>query len=485
MRSLLGVLNVLGSLLALFSVAYLIPIVCSVVNADGTLMAFVGSAAVSLGAGLGLYLLTLRFRHELKGRDGYLLVALGWTLTAAVATVPFLLVLPQMSLTRAYFEAMSDLSTTGATVIVGLDHLPPSLNLWRATLSWVGGMGIVVLAVAILPLLGVGGLQIYRAETPGPVKESKLTPRIMQTAKVLWLLYGGLTAVCIVALMAAGMNSFDAICHAFATVSLGGISTRDASIGYYKSPGVEFVLIVFMLIAAMNFATHFVALRRGSFRVYLRDPEARWMLSAVLGSCIGLSAYLLAQDVYPDFETAFRYVSFNVVSMATDCGFVSTDFGRWPLFAPMWMLFLCCLCANTGSTGSGIKMFRTIVLIKQSTRELFTLIHPQAETPLRISGSTIPNQIVFSVLAFLFLYFMTIVILTLAMLVTGLDFTSALTAVIACINNTHPGLGLVGPASTFQPLSATQTWLCTAAMLIGRLEVFSVLVLFTPAFWRK
>jgi trk system potassium uptake protein TrkH len=485
MRSLLGVLNVLGSLLAMFSVAYLIPIASGVLNGDRTLGSFLAGAGLNLGIGLVLYLATLRFRQELKPRDGYLLVTLGWTLTAAVATIPLRLILPGLTMTDAFFETMSDLSTTGATVLTGLDHLPPSINLWRATLCWVGGMGIIILAVAILPLLGVGGMQIYKAETPGPLKDSKLTPRIMQTARLLWLVYGGLTAGCVLALMAAGMRFFDALCHAFATVSLGGVSTHDASIGYYQSTAIEFVLIVFMLIAAMNFATHFLALRRGNARIYVRDPEVRWLLIAVLGSVLVLSIYLVQQNVYPDFETAFRYASFNVVSMATDCGFVSTDFGKWPLFAPMWMLFLSCLCANTGSTGGGIKMFRTMVLMKQAARELFTLIHPQAEVPLRISGTTIPNRIVFSVLAFLFLYFMTIVVLTLALLVTGLDFTSAVTAVIACINNTHPGLGVVGPGATFAPLTDAQTWLCSAAMLIGRLEVFSVLVLFTPAFWRR
>jgi trk system potassium uptake protein TrkH len=485
MRSLLGVLHVQGSLLALFALVYLLPIASGALNGDGSLGDFSVAALVSLGLGALLHVATLRFRQELKPRDGFLLVTLAWVLTAAVASLPFLLVLPRLSFTDAFFEAMSDLSTTGATVITGLDRLPPTLNLWRSTLSWVGGIGIIILAVAVLPLLGVGGMQVYKADTPGPLKDARLKPRILQTARLLGLVYAGLTAACVVALMAAGMHFFEALCHAFATVSLGGVSTHDASIGWYHSTAIEFVLIVFMLIAAMNFATHYLALRRGSLRVYLRDPEIRWLLIAVLASTVLVTGYLVRQDVYPDLETAFRYASFQVVSMATDCGFASTDFRFWPLFAPMWMLFLSSLCANTGSTGGGIKMFRTMVLAKQASRELFVLIHPQAQVPLRISGTTIPNRIVFSVLAFLFLYLMTIVVLTLSMLATGLDFTTAVSAVIACINNTHPGLGRVGPGATFGVLNDTQTWICTAAMLIGRLEVFSVLVLFTPAFWRK
>jgi trk system potassium uptake protein TrkH len=485
MRSLFAVLNVLGSLLALFSLAYLIPLACSIINSDGTLPAFATGALVNLLTGAALWLMTLRYRQELKPRDGYLLVTLGWTLTAGMATVPIHLLLPQLSFADAYFETMSGLATNGATILTGLDQLPPSLNLWRETLSWVGGMGIIVLAVAILPLLGVGGMQVYKAETPGPVKDSKLTPRIMQTARLMGLVYGALTAACVVALMIAGMPFFDALCHAFGTVSLGGFSIHDSSIGWYHSPAIEFVLIVFMLISAMNFGTHFLALRRLTFRVYTRDPEVKRLVVAIAASCVMVSIYLVKQGVFADFETAFRQVAFNLVSIATDCGFFSADYGHWPLFAPMWMLFLSCLCASTGSTGGGIKMFRTAVLMKQSMRELFTLVHPQAETPLRIAGSTLPNRIVYSVLAFLFLYFMTIVVLTLAMLVTGLDLTSSLSAVIACINNAGPGLGVVGPGLTYHSLSGIQTWICTSAMLVGRLEVFSVLVLFTPAFWRK
>jgi len=297
--------------------------------------------------------------------------------------------------------------------------------------------------------------------------------------------YAGLTAVCAVALRAAGMSWFDAICHAFAALSLGGFSTHDASIGYFHSPLIEAVLMVFMLIAAMNFATHFLALRKGEPGTYGRDPEAKWMLCWIAASCAGVSIHVWLRSVYPDFGSTFRYVSFNLISLATGCGLVSTDYGRWPVFAPMWMLFLSCLCPSTGSTGGGIKMFRTLVLLKQSVREMFTLVHPQAVAPLKIAGALVPNRVVYSILAFIFLYFMTIVTLTFAMLISGLDFLSAFSAIVASINNVGPGLGLVGPGGNYGALSDFQLWMCSVAMFLGRVEIFTVLILFTPAFWRK
>ncbi len=485
MRSLFGVVHLLGSVLALFSALFLLPIATALYFHERAIVSFVAGAAVSLAAGLLIRTATLRFRTDLKPRDAYLLVTLTWVALASTATVPLLLLLPGLSFTRAFFESMSGLSTTGSTVLFGLDALPHAINMWRASLSWLGGMGIIVMAVAILPLLGIGGMEMYRSETPGPVKDAKLTPRIAQTARLLWFVYAGLTALCVVALRAAGMDWFDAICHAFAALSLGGFSTHDASIGFFKSPLIEVVLMVFMLIGAMNFATHFLALRKGEPATYRRDPEAKWPLVWIGLSCIGLSIHVWQNNVYPDFLTAFRYVSFNLVSMATSCGLVSTDYGHWPVFAPMWMLFLSCVCASSGSTGGGIKVFRVLVLVKQSLREMFALVHPQAVAPLKIAGQLVSNRVVFSVLAFIFLYFLTIVVLTFALLISGLDFTSAVSAIIASINNAGPGLNVVGPGTTYGTLSDFQLWMCTAAMFLGRVEIFTVLVLFTPTFWRK
>jgi len=432
-----------------------------------------------------LWLATKPFRRELRRRDGFLLVVFMWLGMAAVAALPLMYTLPGLSFTDAFFETLSGLTTTGATVLVGLDHLPPAINLWRHELNWLGGMGIIVLAVAILPMLGVGGMQLYKAETPGPMKDSKLTPRITETAKALWLVYFAITAACAVALRIAGMGWFDAINHAFATLSLGGFSTHDASVGFFNSPAIEGVLIVFMLVAALNFASHFLAWHQRSLRVYLHDTEGLSVLVVILGSCVMIAGFLWWRDVYPEFTTALRHASFNLVSIATDCGFASVDFGQWPIFAPMWMLFLSSIAVSSGSTGGGIKMIRTMLLYKQANRELFRLLHPQSVSAVKVAGRVIPNNVVIAVLGFIFLYFMSVVVLTFTMMASGLDFVTAMSAVIACINNAGPGLNEVGPASNYSGLTDFQTWVCSAAMLLGRLEIFSLLILFTPAYWRK
>ena len=346
-------------------------------------------------------------------------------------------------------------------------------------------MGIIVLAVAVLPMLGVGGRQLYRAETPGPVKDATLAPRVAQTAKYLWLVYAGITFACVVALVIAGMPVFDAICHAFAALSLGGFSTHDASVGFYNSPAIEAVLIVFMIIAALNFATHFRAVRRLSFEPYASDPEARWVVRLIVVSCVGVALYVWQAGTYDSFLTALRHVSFNLVSLATDCGFASVDYNQWPAFAPVWMLFLSCITVSSGSTGGGIKMFRSLILVRQSQREMTVLVHPTAVVPLRIGGHALPDSIAESVLAFIFLYFTTVAILTFALLASGLDFVTAFSAIIACINNAGPGLNEVGPAANYAGLTDFQTWTCTLAMLAGRIEIFTLVVLFTGAFWRK
>ncbi len=481
----LAVVHVLGSMLMLFSVTYLLPVVTSLVYRDGMVADFIAAALICLGIGTLLWAATRRHKRELRSRDGFLLVSLGWALMSAIATVPLLMSLPGLTFTDAFFEAMSGLSTTGATVLVGLDDLPPSINLWRHALCWYGGMGIIVLVVAILPMLGVGGMQLYKAETPGPVKNEKLTPRITQTAKALWFVYFLITVACILSLKVAGMDWLDAVCHAFAAMALGGFSTHDASVGYYDSVPIELVLIVFMLISAMNFGRHFIAWQQKSLATYATDAEAKAMLAIIGLSTVGLAGYVWYEGVYPGFWTSLRHVAFNLVSIATDCGFVSQDYAVWPVFAPMWILMLSCYCANTGSTGGGIKMFRSLVLYRQAARELMLLVHPQAIRPVKIGGQVVQNHIVFAVLAFVVLYFGVVVVLTFSLLVSGLDFVSAFSAIIACINNAGPGLGVVGPAGNYQGLTDLQTWVCALAMLLGRLEIFSFLVLFTPAYWRK
>ncbi|MEQ1527600.1 MAG: potassium transporter TrkG, partial [Gallionella sp.] len=466
----LTVVHALGLMLVVFSLSYLMPILASVIYQDGTLIEFVDAMLLTSTTGFLMWLLTRRYRGELSIRHGYLLVVAMWTAMPAVATLPLLLVIDGLSFTDAYFETMSGLTTTGATTLVGLDNLPPAINLWRHELNWLGGMGIIVLAVAILPLLGIGGRQLFKAETPGPMKDSKLTPRITETARNLWLVYLGITIACILSLKVAGINTeqgemswLDAICHAFAAMGLGGFSTHDSSVGYFKSPAVEAVLIVFMLIAAMNFATHFLVWREKSFKPLKHDVESLTTVAVIVASCVGIAAFLQWQGVYSSYWTALRHASFNLVSMATDCGFASADFNQWPIFAPMWMLLLSCLCASSGSTGGGIKMVRTLILFKQAGREFLKLLHPAVVNPMKIGGAVIANNIVFSVLGFVFLYFMSVATLTFLLLISGLDFISAFSAIIACINNAGPGLGVVGPAANYQGLSDFQTWVCATA----------------------
>jgi trk system potassium uptake protein TrkH len=328
-------------------------------------------------------------------------------------------------------------------------------------------------------------MQLYKAETPGPMKDSKLTPRIASTAKALWLVYFGITAACILSLKLVGMNWLDAICHAFAALSLGGFSTYDASVGQFDSPAIEAVLIVFMMLAGVNFATHFVAWRGRSLKVYWHDTEAKAFFALIASSIVVCATYLWVLQVYPEWFTALRHVAFNLVSIATDCGFASVDYDKWPIFVPLWMLFLSCVSVSSGSTGGGIKMIRTLILCQQGLRELEKLIHPAVVNPVRIGGVPIPQSIAGAVLGFIFLYALTVGELTFLLVASGLDFVSAFTAIIACINNAGPGLNVVGPAQNYQALTDFQTWICALAMLAGRLEVFSLFVLFTPYFWRR
>ena len=481
----LTVVRVLGMMLMVFSATYALPLLASVIYQDGAFADFALAMVWTFAAGCLMWLLTKRFRTELSIRHGYLLVVMIWAAMPIFATFPLLLVIDGLSFTDAYFETMSGLTTTGSTVLTGLDSLPPSINLWRHELSWVGGMGIIVLAVAILPLLGIGGRQLFKAETPGPMKDGALTPRITETARNLWLVYVGITVLCIASLKLVGMSWLDAICHAFSAMSLGGFSTHDASVGFFNSPAIELVLIVFMLLAAMNFATHFLVWREKNMKPYFRDTESIATLTLILTSCLGIATFLWWQDTYSSFWTALRHASFNVVSIAADCGFSSVDYSQWPMFAPLWMLFLSCIAAGSGSTGGGIKMVRTMILFKQAGRDFLKLLHPSAIDPMKIGGSVVANNIVFSVLSFIFLYFMCVVTLTFTLVISGLDFISAFSAIVASINNVGLGLGKVGPASNYGVLTDFQTWVCTLAMLIGRLEIFTLLIIFTPRFWRR
>jgi trk system potassium uptake protein TrkH len=475
----------LSLVLLLFAASMLVPLAFSWGYADGAHAAYAKAMGITLLAGAGLWGATHRAGRELQVRDGFLLVALVWTVLPAFATLPLLLQLRELSFTDAFFEAVSGLTASGATVLSGLDRLPPSLNIWRGFMIWLGGMGVIVLAVAILPLLGVGGSQLFKAETPTPMKDNKLTPRIAETAKGLWLIYFGLTVACALAYRWAGMNWLDAVMHAFTTMGLGGFSTHDQSYAHWNSPRIEAVAIVFMLLAAINFATHFLAWHRRSLRAYRVDPEAKVFIGVVVLSALGIAAFLVWKGVYPDYGTALRYAAFNVVSIATTTGYANTDFNLWPIFAPLWMLFLSSFASCSGSTGSGVKMIRALILFKQVFRELLRIIHPRVYRPVKLAGQPVENNVVFAVLAYVFVYVSCIVIFTLLLALSGADVVTAFSAAVASVNNTGPGLAQVGPASTYAVLNDFQTWVCSFAMLLGRLELFTLLVVLTPAFWRK
>ena len=436
----LVVLRLLGLVVMLFAGCMLLPLVFSVVLGDAALSAYARAVLITLAAGGVLWLATRHATGELQIRDGFLLVALVWTTLPAFATLPLLFYIPGLSFTNAYFEATSGLTASGGTVLSGLDQLPPSINLWRGFMIWLGGMGVIVLAVAILPLLGVGGSQIFKAETPGPMKDTKLTPRIAETAKGLWLVYFALTGLCLLAYRWAGMSWLDALMHSFTTMGLGGFSTHDASFAHWNSPKIEAVAIVFMTIAAINFATHFLAWRRLSPAPYRRDPEATVYIFVLFGSVCGIALYLYLVGVYTDPWSALRFAAFNVVSVATTTGYANADYNAWPIFAPLWMLFLCSFVCCSGSTGSGMKMIRAQILFKQIFRELLRIIHPRLQRPVKLSGLAIENRIVLAVLAYVFVYVSCIILSTLLLTATGLDVLTGFSAVVASINNTGPGL---------------------------------------------
>lgn len=484
-RRLLPLLHVLGMIVAVFGLSMLAPLILAEVTEDGAQSAYDEAVLMTLASGVIMWLLGRHWRRDLKTRDGILLVVLTWTLLPGFAALPLIIHMPDLSLADAYFEAMSGLTATGATALSGLDQLPNSINLWRAQLHWLGGLGVIVLVAAILPLLGVGGRQMYKAEVPTPMKDEKLTPRMAETAKGLWLVYILLTLLCIAVLWALGMSFFDAVVHAFSIMGLGGFSSHDASLGYFNSPAIELAVGIFALVAGVNFATHFSFLRKPRLWAYWRDPELRWFLGIVLTSGVALAVLLWQRDIFLDLPSALRYAMFNTISVATTLGFATTDYGQWPFFAGLWLMFLCSFSTSSGSTGGGIKMMRAVLLYKQVYRELTKLIHPSAQIPLHLGDTPVPAKIIYAVLAFMFIYVAVIVTLSFVLSFSGLDVLTAFSAIVACINNTGPGLGQVGPASTYAVLSDFQITVCSFAMLLGRLELFTMLVVLTPAFWRR
>jgi len=479
------VLNPFGLIILVFGLLMSVPLAVSWWQGDNALGAYEQAIAIAFTPGLALWLATRNSRRELRVRDGFLLVALTWVALPVFAAMPLWLYLPDMSFTDAYFEATSGLTATGATVMAGLDNLPLSINFWRTFMHWVGGMGVIVLAAAILPLLGIGGRQLTKAEAPGSMKEASLAPRITEAAKGLSLVYVVLTVACTLALLWAGMNGWDALMHAFSVMGRGGYATKDASLGHFNGVALELIAMGFALLSGMNFSTHFQALRRRSLRPYLRDSELPFYLGVLAISILGLTVFLMQFDVYVGFWNTLRYVAFHAISLSTSLGFATSDYTVWPLFAQLWVLFMGSFIACAGSTGGGIKMMRAIILYKQVFREVVRAIHPNAVKPVLLGKTMVPDKILHAVLAFSFIYMCTIVTLTLVLSFSGLELLTAFSAVVATLNNAGPGLNAVGPATNYSVLSDFQTWVCSLAMLLGRLEIFTLLVVMTPSFWRK
>lgn len=476
-------LRILGVLLALFSVTMLPPLLTAVIVGDDTVNGFLYAFVITLVSGLVLLLSMRRARSELQIRDGFLVTALFWIVLGLFGSLPFALTESlQIDAMDAVFESISGLTTTGATVLTGLDALPKSILLYRQMLQWMGGIGIIVVAVAVLPMLGIGGMQLYRAETPGPSKDSKLTPRITGTAKALFSVYLALTLFCALAYLLAGMSAFDAICHAFSTIAIGGFSTHDASMGYFQSNKIYLISALFMLISALNIGLHYTAFTRRTLQGYRQDSETRFFASAML-VCVLITCIYLVFSKTLELEDSIVHGIFQAVSITTTTGFATQDFSLWPGFLPMMLLMFSFMGGCVGSTGGGIKAMRLMLIYKQGIRELKQLVHPHAVIPLKVGNRRVEATIVSAVWSFFAVYTFVFIVIMLTLMATGLDFITAFSAVAAALNNLGPGLG--GVASNYGEVSDFAKSLLCFAMLLGRLEVFTLLVLFTPMFWRN
>ncbi|MBL6917559.1 MAG: TrkH family potassium uptake protein [Arenicellales bacterium] len=479
-----AVLRILGVLLVMFSTTMIPPLIISWMSSDGSAGAFFVAYFATVSVGGALWILFRNKARELRVRDGFLIVVLFWTVLAIFGTAPLLLSPnPALSLTDALFESMSGLTTTGATVLTGLDNLPPSILYYRQQLQWLGGMGIIVLAVAVMPMLGVGGMQLYRAETPGPMKDSKLTPRITETAKALWYIYLGLTVSCAVAYWAAGMTVFDAVGHAFSTVAIGGFSTHDESIGFFNNPLVMIIAMIFMLVSAINFALHFTVVRSRSISTYFGDTEVKAFMVFMLLVITTAITVLAIWETYPSSGQTILHGAFQVISIGTTTGFTTTGFHWWPSFLPVLLIIMSAVGGCAGSTAGGMKMIRFVLLYKQGKREIGQLIHPSALVTVKIGNKPVPDHVINAVWGFFSLYILSYVGLSIAVTATGVDLITAFSAVTACLNNLGPGLGAV--AENYALLNPATKLILTATMLLGRLEIFTLLVLLTPAFWRS
>jgi trk system potassium uptake protein TrkH len=476
-----SIFRIFGLFLILYSTALLPPIALSFLYDDHEEVQFTEVFGLTLSLGLLIWWPVRRKRLDLRRREGFLIVALFWVVMSLLGALPFILN-GVLGFTDAFFEAASAFTTTGATVITGLDSLPRSLLFYRSELQWLGGMGIIVLAVAILPMLGIGGMALYKAETPGPMKDDKLTPRIAHSARAFWGIYLGLTVACALGYWGAGMSAFDAVAHSFTTVSTGGFSTHDASMGYFKSPAIEAVADLFMLMGGINFSIHFLVWRSRRLGNYFRDAEVLTYFGVVLVASLIIALTLTLTGIYGGFDTSLRHSVFHVISIMTSTGFTSQDFTAWPFFLPTLLFFISFIGGCAGSTAGGMKVMRIIIIFKQGLRDIFRLMHPHIISTIKVNGRVLPQRSMDAVWGFFALYIATFAIYMLLLMATGMDQVTAFSAVATTLNNTGPGLGTV--TTNFQVVGDFGKWLLASAMLLGRLEIFTLLVIFSPEFWR-
>ncbi|TGD72811.1 potassium transporter [Mangrovimicrobium sediminis] len=475
-------LRVLGILLMLFSLTMVPPLVIALLADDHSAIGFLSAFGITFFSGLLMWLPLRDVQQELRIRDGFLITSLFWTVLGTFGALPLALAEGlELSPVDAIFESISGLTSSGGTVITGLDALPPSILFYRQLLQWMGGIGIIVVAVAVLPMLGIGGMQLYKAETPGPSKDNKLTPRIAGTAKALFICYVILTAACAITYYLLGMSVFDAIGHSFSTIALGGFSTHDSSLGYFNSNAILIASSFFMLISGINFGLHFLAWRRRSLKVYQRDSETRFYIVAVSCCILTTIVILIYTNTHGHHESVIHGV-FQVISIITTTGYSTENVSVWPAELPILAIFFSCMGGCVGSTAGGIKTMRLMLIYKQGIRELKQLVHPQAVIPLKVGRRRVEATVVSAVWSFFAVYTTAFIILLLAMMACGMDFTTGFSAVAASLNNL--GMGIAGVASGFGDISETAKLIMCFAMLLGRLEIFTLLVLFTPAFWR-
>ena len=474
--------KVIGSLIAASSLMMVPPMLVSLYYGDGTFTLFLDSATIFLLVGMLAYLPVKHHKQELRLRDGFLVVTCSWLAVVLVGALPFLLLeTPDLSIVDAVFESMSGFTTTGATIITNVDALPRAVLYYRMQMQWLGGMGIIVLAVAILPMLRIGGMQLFRAETPGPMKDAKLTPRITETAKALWLIYLSITVVCAAAYEMGGMNLFDAIGHAFATVATGGFSTHNESLAYWNSPTLEAISMFFMFIAGINFSLHFFAWHRASMQTYFHDSELKAYAAFLLVFSILATFALYLTNTFDSFSASFRHGAFHVVSVMTTTGFTTDPFYTWPSFVPLLLIFVAFIGGCAGSTAGGMKVIRVVLLNHQALREIRQLIHPRAIIPVKYEGRSASPTVMNAVWGFFFLFIASFAIMTMLLTATGLDMVTSYSAVVACIANMGPALGDAG--LHYAALNDPAKIILSFAMLLGRLEIYTLLVLMLPEFW--